>query len=184
MAWFLCFFFPSKRFLKSLVLGSYLLLARELVWATHELAFTFENADIQTVIKKVGEFTGTTFLFDPKEVKGKITILSPQKVAPEGALKLLESALALHGYTLLRKAEGIWVIPTGKALPMPTVIEVIPLKYAKAEEVADTLAWVAPSGVRIVPYFPTNSLILSGDPKAVEQVIEVLRGRKTEAAGP
>src|SRR5215510_11930814 len=121
MVWLLRVFVPSKRFLTSIFLCFYLLLTREPVWAINELAFTFANADIQTVIKKVGEFTGTTFLFDPKEVKGKITILSPQKVAPEG--------------------------------------------------------------VRIVPYVPTNSLIISGDPEAVEHVIGVLRGTKKEAAG-
>src|SRR5262245_33703884 len=103
MARLLRFVFPSKRVLKNLGLGSCLLLSWEPVWATHEIAFTFENADIQTVIKRVSEVTGTTFLFDPKEVKGKITVLSPQKVSPEGALKLLESALALCSYTLLRK---------------------------------------------------------------------------------
>src|SRR5262245_41942296 len=147
MAWFLRVFVPSKRFLTSVFLCFDLLLTREPVWAINELAFTFENADIQTVIKQVGEFTGTTFLFDLREVKGKITILSRQKVAPEGALKLLASALALHGYTLLRKAEGMWIIPTGKVIPAPTVIEVVPLQYANADEVADTLAWVAPYGV-------------------------------------
>jgi hypothetical protein len=33
-----------------------------------------------------------------------------------------------------------------------------------AGEVAYTLWWIAPPGVRIVPYYPTNSLIISGPP--------------------
>ena len=181
MAMLLHFFFSSTRFVKSLILSSCLLTSLKPVWAINEVAFTFENVDIQTVIKKVGEFTGTTFLFDPAEVRGKVTILSPRKVSAEGALKLLESALALHGYMLLRKEEGIWVMPQRQAAHEATVIEVVPLQYAKAEEVADTLTWIAPPGVRIVPYFPTNSLIISGDPKAVAQLIDALRGTKNEA---
>jgi type II secretory pathway component GspD/PulD (secretin) len=55
------------------------------------------------------------------------------------------------------------------------VIEVVPLQYAKAEEVADTLAWITPPGVRIVPYLPTNSLIISGDAEAVKQLIDTLK---------
>jgi len=43
--------------------------------------FTFENADIQTVVKQVATLTGITFLFDPNQVKGKITLLAPTSVS-------------------------------------------------------------------------------------------------------
>src|SRR2546427_12374728 len=99
---------PSRGFLESLLLCLFLLLHLEGAWATNEIAFNFENADIQTVIKKVSEFTGTTLLFDPEQVKGKITLLSPKKVSPEEALKLLQSAVALHGYALVKKTESLW----------------------------------------------------------------------------
>ena len=80
MALSLRFFFLFQRFAKSLLLFFCLLVSLTPAWASNEIAFTFDNADIQTVIKEVGEFTGTTFLFDPTKVHGKITILSPQKV--------------------------------------------------------------------------------------------------------
>jgi type II secretory pathway component GspD/PulD (secretin) len=34
------------------------------------------NVEISTVIKRVSELTGLTFLFDPEEGKGKIILLS------------------------------------------------------------------------------------------------------------
>ena len=40
------------------------------------------------------------------QVKGKITLLSPKGVSPTEALELLKSALALHSYSLLGRAEG------------------------------------------------------------------------------
>ena len=181
MTLLLHFFFLFQRFAKSRLLFFCLVLSLTPAWAANEIAFTFDNADIQTVIKKVGEFTGTTFLFDPSKVHGKITILSSQKVSAEGALQLLESALALHGYTLLRKEEGIWVMPQSQVTEAARVIEVVPLQYAKAEEVADTLAWIAPPGVRIVPYVPTNSLIISGGAETVKQLIDTLNGTRNEA---
>jgi len=160
-----------------------LLFSLRAAWATNEVAFTFENVDIQTLLKKVGELTGTTFLFDPEQVKGKITLLSPKKVLPKETLKLLQSALALHGYALLKQEEGTWVVPAEKAAQADTTIEVVPLKYARAAEVAETLSWIAPLGVRVVPYYPTNSLIISGHPQAVEELTEILRGQEKEAEG-
>src|SRR5882672_2668351 len=165
------FCLTSRRFLENVLLCLCLLLPLEAAGATNDVAFTFENADIQTVIKKVGALTGTTFLFDPR------------KVSPEGALQLLQSALALHGYTLLRKAAGTWVVPAEQAAQAEATIEVVPLKYARADEVAETLSWIAPPGVRIVPYYPTNSLLISGNPEAVEELIEILRGKEKRADG-
>lgn len=177
------FFLTSRRFLESVLLCLCLLIPLEAAWATKEIAFTFENTDIQTVIKKVGEFTGATFLFDPEQVKGKITLLSPKKVSPEEALKLLQSALALHGYTLLKKAESLWIVPAAQAAQTATTIEVVPLNYARADEVAYTLSWIAPPGVQVIPYSPTNSIIISGNPEAVEQLLGILRRKEKKAEG-
>jgi general secretion pathway protein D len=145
-------------------------------WANTEITVTFENADLQQVIKKIGELTGTTFLFDPEQVKGKITLLSPKKVLPEEALKLMESALALQGYTLIRRDAGVWIVPAEQAAWTETIVEVVPLQYAKAEE----LAYIAPPGIQIVPYLPTNSLIISGDPRAVGELIGIIKEKKKE----
>ena len=134
--------------------------------------FTFENADIQTVVKQVATLTGITFLFDPEQVKGKITLLSPEGVSPTEALELLKSALALHGYTLLGRAEGTWIVPAER---VAFTIKVVRLNYARAGEMAYTLSWVAPPSVRIVPHYPTNSLIISGHPEAVEELVDIIK---------
>jgi type II secretory pathway component GspD/PulD (secretin) len=52
---------------------------------------------------------------------------------------------------------------------------VVPLTYARADELAYILSMVAPPWVRIVPYYATNSLIISGDPVAVEQLVDIIR---------
>jgi general secretion pathway protein D len=172
-----CSLLPSGKYLKSLIFSFILLCPLRIVWASTDVSFSFENADISTVIKKVGEFTKTTFLFNPELVKGKITLLAPQKVSPEEALTLLQSALALHGYRMMRKEEGTWIVPAGQE-PLETTIEVVPLQYAQADELAYTLSWVVPDGVRIVPYSPTNSLLISGDLKAVRELLGVIRAKE------
>jgi general secretion pathway protein D len=142
--------------------------------ATSSGAFTFENEDIGTVAKQIGHLTGTTFLFDPEQVKGRITLLAPKPVSPAAALELLKSALALHGYALVRRAEATWIVPAERMVHEAVLIKVVRLNYARADELAYTLSMVAP-GVRIVPDYATNSLIISGHPAAVEALVDIIK---------
>jgi type II secretory pathway component GspD/PulD (secretin) len=73
-------------------------------------------------------------------------------------------------------ATGQPTTPPGACEPLQAaIIKVVPLTYARAGELAYTLSLVAPPRVRIVPYYPTNSLIISGPPAAVEQLIDVIK---------
>jgi type II secretory pathway component GspD/PulD (secretin) len=54
-----------------------------------------------------------------------------------------------------------------------TTTKVVPLAYARASELAHTLALVFPH-VRVVPYHPTNSLIISGPRASVEELIDII----------
>ena len=56
---------------------------------------------------------------------------------------------------------------------------VIELGYADAEEVAALLAEILPPGVNVVPYYQTNSLIISGE----RALIESLTSGGDESAG-
>jgi type II secretory pathway component GspD/PulD (secretin) len=47
---------------------------------------------------------------------------------------------------------------------------VIKLKYADAEEIAQVLRQLLPPTVRVVPYAPTNSLLIAGDPAVLEEI--------------
>lgn len=137
----------------------------------------FKNADIQTVIEEVARLTGTTFLFDPARVTGKITVLVAGEVTPTQALELLRSALALHGYVLVARPEAMWIVPAHEVAGPGIVVRVVRLTYVDAEDVALTLSWAAPLGVRIVPFYPTNSVVISGPEAAVDEMVDVIRRR-------
>lgn len=47
---------------------------------------------------------------------------------------------------------------------------VIKLRYADAEHVASVLRELLPSTVRVVPYQPTNSVLISGDPAVIGDI--------------
>ena len=74
----------------------------------------FSAADIETVVRAVGHFTGNTFIIDPR-VKGTINLISEKPVTKEQALQLLSSALRLQGYAVIRTAEYIKVVPEADA---------------------------------------------------------------------
>jgi type II secretory pathway component GspD/PulD (secretin) len=135
----------------------------------------FENADVHVVIAEVARLTGATFLFDPARVKGKITIVAAGDVDPAQALELLRSALALHGYVLVARPEGTSIVPAREVADAEFVVEVIRLTYANADDVAFTLGWAAPPGVRVVPFYPTNSVVISGPAAGVEQMLDLFR---------
>ena len=137
--------------------------------------FTFENADIQTVVKQVATLTGITFLFDPEQVKGKITLLSPKNVSPTEMPRAPEVRSRLTRLVLLGRDEGTWIVPAERVAHEAFTVKVVPLKYAGAGEMAYTLSWVAPPSVRIAPHYPTNSLIISGHPAAVEELVDIIK---------
>jgi type II secretory pathway component GspD/PulD (secretin) len=145
--------------------------------ASADNQFAFKDADIQTVIGEVAKLTQTTFLFDPTRVKGKITVLAAGEVTPAQALELLRSALTLHGYVLVARPEGTWIVPAQPAGGGPVVMRVVRLTYVDAEEVAWTLSWAAPPGVRIVPFQATNSVVVSGPEALVDQMVDAIRRR-------
>ena len=143
--------------------------------AANQFSFTFEDEEIGAVLKRTSELTGISYIFDPQKVHGKITILASGKVSPERALKLLESALAMRGYVVQQQGEIAWVTVAPR---VGETLKVVPLDYANAIDVALTLHPIVPQSVRIAPYTPTNSLILWGNKKAVEDLIRLIKGAR------
>jgi type II secretory pathway component GspD/PulD (secretin) len=59
----------------------------------------------------------------------------------------------------------------------PMIIEVVQLTYARSAELAHTLSLIAPPGVRVAPYNPTNSLVIRGPRASVEQLIDIIKAK-------
>ena len=101
------------------------LLAGQAVYAQdpsmNESKLTFVGADIESVIKAVGHYTGTTFIIDPR-VKGTINLVTETPVTKAQAFELLTSTLRLQGYAVVTANGFTKVVPEsdGKLQAGPT----------------------------------------------------------------
>jgi general secretion pathway protein D len=77
-------------------------------------ALNFVNADIESVIKAVGHYTGITFIVDPR-VKGTITLVSETPLTKAQAFELLTSQLRLQGYAVVTTDGFAKVVPEAEA---------------------------------------------------------------------
>jgi general secretion pathway protein D len=89
-------------------------LARAAETAAGEANLNFVGADIDTVIKAVGQYTNITFVIDPR-VKGTISLVSEKPVSKAQALRLLSSALRLQGYAVVMSDGYAKVVPEADA---------------------------------------------------------------------
>ena len=77
-------------------------------------ALNFVNADIESVIKAVGHYTGMTFIVDPR-VKGTLTLVSERTLSKSQAFNLLASQLRLQGFAVVTGDGYAKVVPEAEA---------------------------------------------------------------------
>ena len=82
--------------------------------AAGQASLNFVGADIESVIKAIGHYTGTTFIIDPR-IKGTISVVSEKPVSKRQAFQLLTSALRLQGYTVVTGDGFTKVVPEADA---------------------------------------------------------------------
>ena len=74
----------------------------------------FDNVDILLFVKFVSEATGKNFVVDPK-VKGKVTIVSPEKIPVDEVYRVFQSVLEVSGFTTVPAGSMIKIIPSSEA---------------------------------------------------------------------
>jgi general secretion pathway protein D len=74
----------------------------------------FVDADIESVIAAVGDYTNTTFIIDPR-VKGTVTLVSEKPLTKAQTFQLLTSVLRLRGYTVVTGNGYTKVVPEAEA---------------------------------------------------------------------
>jgi len=108
-------------------------------------ALSFVNADIESVIKAIGHYTGMTFIIDPR-VKGTITLVSERSLTKTQAFALLTSTLRLQGYAVVTSGDGYAkVVPEAeaKAQSSPTQVGGVRASRATGDQIATQVFYLS-----------------------------------------
>jgi general secretion pathway protein D len=132
----------------------------------------FVDADIESVIAAVGDFTNITFIIDPR-VKGTLTLVSDKPLSKAQAFQLLTSVLRLRGYAAVPGNGYIKVVPEAEAkLQAPPVqtgavhgdqiaTQIFHLKFESAANLVTVLRPLITPNNTINADPATNSLIVT-----------------------
>lgn len=150
-------------------------------------SFDYPNAEISDVIRAISELTGKNFIVDP-QVRGKITIIAPSRITVAEAYKAFLSALAINGLAVV-PGDGFYKIKQARVAQRdnidtfsgayyPTsdqmITRIIKLKYISADEVNKQLRILTSKDGELVPYTPTNSLIVSDYGANMDRIMKIL----------
>src|SRR4051812_35096402 len=79
-----------------------------------QVVLNFVNADLDAVVKAVGQATGKNFVIDPR-VKGTVNLVTEEPVSRAQALATLGSVLRMQGYAMVESNGFIKVVPEADA---------------------------------------------------------------------
>jgi len=151
----------------------------------------FDNVDIQVFVKFISELTGKNFIIDEK-IKGKVSVISPRKIALDDVYKVFLSVLEVNGFAAVESGEVIKIVPllTAKEKGLETrtsesvissedrmVTQIISLKHAGPDEMKKVLDPLISKSSVILSYPPTGTLIIAdmlSNVKRLQDIIEAL----------
>ena len=145
-------------------------------WAqdSDTVTLNFVNADIDAVVKAVGEITGRNFLVDPR-VKGTVNIVSAHPVPKALVYPTLLSALRMQGFAAVESEGVVKIVPEADAKTQGgpvqrgavgasgdrIVTQVIALRYESAAQMVTVLRPLISPSNTISAYIPNNAIIVT-----------------------
>jgi len=160
--------------------------------SSETIEMNFKNVEIVNFLTIMSQALELPLLWDETKVRGTITLVSPKKFSREDALRIFETVLDMHGFTTIRREDSplVQVVPSADAprLPSPTrgkepgaadasffVTQIIPLKYADANQVRAALTPLISKSAGLAIYAPGNVLVLSDTEANVRRMQEIIK---------
>ncbi len=164
------------------------------------VSIDFNNVDINVFIKFMSKLTGKNFIVDSR-VKGNVTIISPTKISVKDAGKVFESVLEINGFSTVESGKIIKIIPTPKAkadnidtqiatepgkpgsLDDRIVTRIIPLEYARSNELKNLFIPLVPKGSVVLSYRDTNMLIVTATRSSINRLLKIVKALDIQSIG-
>jgi len=147
-----------------------------------------KDADILSLVRIFSKKIGRNYILDER-VKGKVSIYLPAKVSEDEATSILDSVLALKGFTSVPIKDNIWkIVPSNEAqkTTIPLIEETIGegsalivtrfinLKHVNADDVKQLISPLISSSGLVNAYTGTNSLIMIDHENNIQRLMKII----------
>ncbi|MBS0328167.1 MAG: type II secretion system secretin GspD [Proteobacteria bacterium] len=158
--------------------------------ASDSYTLNFVNADIDAVVRAVGEITGRNFLVDPR-VKGTVNIVSARPVPKSLVYPTLLAALRMQGFAAVESDGVVKIVPEAEARTQSgtltrgsaagsaaagerIVTQVIMLRHESAAQMVTVLRPLVSPANTISAYIPNNAIIVTDYADNVKRIDRVV----------
>ena len=156
----------------------------------NSVSLNFRNVDISVLVRFMSNLMNKNIVMDER-VKGKISILSPNRISIDRAFQIFKQSLRMKGFEAVTKKGMIFIVPANQA-PQDRELFLFTLENTSAKSIAKTINSILSKGfqpppvgavssggligmVQIVPDSPSNSLIISATPHDYHLIKALLR---------
>jgi general secretion pathway protein D len=151
------------------------------------ITVNFVNADIQSVIKVVGQHTGRNFILDPR-VTGTVNIVSDKPVSKDMLYQILLSTLRVQGFAAVEGDGFVKIVPEAEAKtsasPMGeaarhapgdrVVTQVFVLQNENAVQLVPVLRPLVTANNFIAAYPNNNAIVITDYASNVERIRRII----------
>ncbi len=176
---------PKTVLFRGLIAAMVWLTLSQLSYATEKLMMNMRDADIRALIQWVSDNTGKNIVVH-RDVKGKVTVLSPEPLTIDEAYQVFLSVLQVHQYAVIETPQALKIVPrsiaagsavpyTGASTSADMVVSVIRIENTSATQMAETLKPLMSADAVIKPYTATNALVLADHAANINSATQLIQ---------
>lgn len=161
-----------------------------------KITVNFVNADIQSVIKTIGQHTGRNFILDPR-VTGTVNIVSDKPVSKDMLYSILLSTLRVQGYAAVEEGAFVKIVPESEAktsagpvgeaaarVPGDRIVtQVFILQNESAIQLVPVLRPLVTANNFIAAYPNNNAIVITDYAENVRRIQRIIQSIDLPSAG-
>lgn len=154
---------------------------------TEKITINFVDVELSSIVRIMSELTGKNFIYD-ESLKGKVTIVAPEKLTVDEAMSLFISSLELKNFSLAPSGESFKIVPSSLVKQTGTrvlkesqkgradeyIVRLIPLEHISAQEAFAAVQPLVSRYGQISVFGARNALMVVDTGQNVEKILKIL----------
>lgn len=160
-----------------------------------KITINFVDVELSSLVRIMSEITGKNFIYDDS-LRGKVTVIAPEKLTPDEALSLFISSLELKNFTMVPSGDAYKIIPAGMAKQSGTrvlkdlekaradeyIVRLIPLAHVTAQEAYPAVQPLISRNGQISVFGARNALLVVDTAQNIDKILRIIAS--VDAATP